>query len=153
MSIHILERTQLISAPITEVWAFFSTPENLDTLTPQNMGFKILSPRPIPKAFEGQLIEYKVRPVLNMPLYWKTKITSVIEGDSFVDEQLKGPYSLWRHTHQFIEQGNQVLMKDRIEYKLPFGLLGDVVNKLYVKNRLKDIFDFRYKKTEELFSK
>ncbi|NNE25982.1 MAG: SRPBCC family protein [Saprospiraceae bacterium] len=152
MKIYTLERTQQLKVTLDEAWDFFSSPENLDEITPGDMGFDIISKRPIPKMFEGQLIEYKVRPVLNIPMYWKTKIVEVNDRESFVDEQLKGPYKLWRHKHSFEPNEKGVLMRDRVDYALPLGIIGQIGHSIFVKKRLNDIFDFRYQKIEEIFS-
>lgn len=99
------------------------------------------------------MIEYKVAPVLNIPLHWKTLISEVKDKEYFVDEQLEGPYKFWRHKHIFNELGiNTVKMNDELEYALPLGPLGTIAHTLYVKNRLKEIFDYRYQKVDQLFN-
>lgn len=153
MKANILERSQLINGSIDEVWDFFSSPENLNDLTPKNMGFKILSATPIPKMHEGQIIEYKVSPIMGIPIYWKTIIKEVVPFKSFIDVQAKGPYKLWRHTHSYEQQGDKILMKDKVEYLLPMGFLGQILNPIYVKSRLDEIFDYRYERVEQLFNK
>lgn len=152
MKTYILEREQVLHSPLEQVWEYFSSPENLNELTPPNMGFEILSKRPIARMHKGQEIEYKVRPVLNIPLYWRTRITEVKDLVSFVDEQLKGPYKLWRHTHTFVEKDGRVFMNDKVEYALPFSIIGHLTHSLYVKARLKEIFDYRYQKVDEVFN-
>lgn len=148
-----LHTEQIIHASLEEVWDFFSSPENLDNLTPGNMAFEITSQKPVPKMFEGQMIEYKVAPVLNIPLHWKTLISEVKDKEYFVDEQLEGPYKFWRHKHIFKSLGiNTVKMNDELEYALPLGPLGTIAHTLYVKNRLKEIFDYRYQKVDQLFN-
>lgn len=148
-----LHTEQIINASLEEVWDFFSSPENLDNLTPNNMGFEITSQKPVPKMFEGQIIEYKVSPVLNIPLHWKTLISEVKESEYFVDEQLEGPYKYWRHKHIFKAiDDNTVKMNDELEYALPMGPLGNIAHTLYVKNRLKEIFDYRFEKVDQLFN-
>ena len=148
-----LERKQKLKATITEVWDFFSNPENLDLLTPDDMGFEITSPLPLARMYRGQRIEYKVSPILNIPLKWVTEITEVEDNYAFVDEQRKGPYKYWRHKHIFEDMGDHVIMYDRLEYALPFGVLGTLAHKLYVQKRLTEIFDYRYDKVENLFNK
>jgi len=152
MKVYNLYRKQLVNSSIAEVWDFFSSPENLDELTPGDMGFDIITERPIPKMYEGQIIEYKVRPILNIPLFWRTEITSVEQDKSFVDEQRKGPYSLWRHKHIFEQHPEGVMMTDSLEYALPLGPLGSIAHTLYVKSKLQQIFDFRYEKVESIFN-
>lgn len=134
------------------IWSFFSSPENLNEITPDNMGFNIITPRPIPEMYEGQVIEYKVSPLLNIPLYWKTEITEVRDKEYFIDEQRKGPYKLWRHKHIFEDKGDYVLMIDELEYALPLGILGVLAQKIFVKNRIEEIFNYRFEKVEELFN-
>lgn len=142
---------QLIPASIETAWEFFSNPTNLSTITPDKMNFRVISKHYGNKVYAGQLIEYKVSPLLGIPLYWMTEITHVEDKKYFVDEQRFGPYSLWHHQHQFkvIETG--VEMTDIVHYKLPFWFLGDIANGLFVKKRLKEIFEYRRKKVEELF--
>ena len=101
MKTYKLIRKQKLHISIDEAWEFFSSPNNLELITPDNMGFNIISEQPIPDMFQGQTIEYKVSPVLSIPLYWKTKITEVIKNESFTDMQIKGPYKFWRHVHKF----------------------------------------------------
>ena len=102
--------------------------------------------------YPGQIIEYKVKPVLGIPLYWMTEITHVEHKKYFIDEQRFGPYSLWHHQHHFKEVANGVEMTDIVHYKIPFWFLGDIANTLMVKKQLKQIFDFRYKKAAEIFN-
>jgi ligand-binding SRPBCC domain-containing protein len=101
--------------------------------------------------YAGQIIEYTVKPVLGIPVYWMTEITHVEEGRFFVDEQRFGPYRFWHHQHHFHEIPGGVEMTDIVHYKNPLWLLGDLANGLFVKKRLEQIFDFRFKKVEELF--
>lgn len=149
----ILEREQLINTTLEEAWRFFSSPENLEELTPDDMGFDIITPKPIPDMYEGQLIEYKVRPILNVPLYWKTEIVNVSHLSSFVDTQLKGPYKLWRHTHTFQKVDGGVLMKDKVEYALPLGIIGRLAHTLFVKRKLNKIFDYRLNTVDKIFAR
>jgi ligand-binding SRPBCC domain-containing protein len=134
-------------------WDFFSSPANLKDITPASMGFNIISQHHGEKMYAGQIIEYKVKPVLGIPLYWMTEITHVEDKKYFVDEQRFGPYSLWHHQHHFKAVIDGVEMTDIVHYKLPFWFLGDIANELFVQQQLKGIFDYRYKKVEELFVK
>ena len=96
--------------------------------------------------YPGQIIEYKVSPVMSIPLYWMTEITHVENRKYFVDEQRFGPYVMWHHQHHFKEVDGLVEMTDIVHYKLPLWFLGDIANGLFVKKQLKDIFDFRFRK-------
>jgi ligand-binding SRPBCC domain-containing protein len=152
MKIFKLSKQQRVNASMEKVWDFFSSPENLDEITPDNMGFKIITPKPLPKMYEGQVIEYKVAPLLGIPLYWKTLITEVKDGAYFIDEQVKGPYKLWRHKHIFEDKGDYVLMKDELDYALPLGFLGTIAKHLFVGARIEEIFAYRFDKVEEIFN-
>lgn len=153
MAIYSFQTRQLIPISIEQAWAFFSNPANLQAITPEGMGFQIISKFHGDKMYPGQLIEYKVRPVGNIPLYWMTEITHVQEGRYFVDEQRFGPYSLWHHQHHFKSVEGGVEMTDIVHYKIPFGWLGDLANFLFVKRKLREIFDYRYAKVEAYFGK
>jgi ligand-binding SRPBCC domain-containing protein len=136
---------------LTEAWDFFSSPANLQRITPAHMGFRIISRYHGEKMYPGQIIEYTVRPLLGIPLYWMTEITHVKEGVYFVDEQRFGPYALWHHQHHFFPIEGGVEMSDIVHYKIPMGPLGQFANTLFVAAQLRRIFDYRYKKVEELF--
>jgi ligand-binding SRPBCC domain-containing protein len=149
--VYSLKTVQTIPVSIATAWDFFSSPANLQNITPPEMGFNIISQHHGEKMYAGQIIEYKVKPVLGIPLYWMTEITHVKDQQYFVDEQRFGPYSLWHHQHHFKTVNGGVEMTDIIHYKLPFWWLGDVANSLFVGRQLKGIFDYRFKKVEELF--
>lgn len=151
--VYSLKTVQQIPVSLDTAWDFFSSPANLKDITPSNMGFNIISQHHGEKMYPGQLIEYKVSPLLGIPLYWMTEITHVQDKQYFVDEQRFGPYSLWHHQHHFKQTATGVEMTDIVHYKLPLGILGDIANAILVKQQLKNIFDFRYKKVEELFVK
>lgn len=153
MAEHILRRVQIVNASLEEVWEFFASPENLDALTPEDMGFDITTPRPLPKMFPGQIIDYKVSPILNIPLKWRTEIIEVNYLKSFVDFQVKGPYKLWHHTHLFEDLGGKVRMTDIVRYALPLGALGNLAHPIFVRRKLEQIFDYRYQKVEALFNR
>lgn len=151
--VYSLKTVQQIPVSMDKAWEFFSSPANLQTITPPTMGFKIISKHHGDTMYAGQIIEYKVSPVLGIPLYWMTEITHVEDKKYFVDEQRFGPYSLWHHQHHFTEAAGGVEMTDIVHYKLPLWFLGDIAHTLFVKKQLQHIFDYRYKKVEELFVK
>lgn len=142
--------SQLVPASLDTIWEFFSSPANLADITPPDMNFKVIS-GPSEKVYAGQVIEYKVRPLPGLSMYWMTEITHVQPLQYFVDEQRYGPYSLWHHQHHFKEVSGGVMMTDIVHYKIPFWFFGDIANSLFVKKQLQKIFDFRTKKVNELF--
>ncbi|MDC0554212.1 SRPBCC family protein [Flavobacteriaceae bacterium] len=136
----------------TEAWKFLSNPKNLSEITPKYMNFKILSGAER-SIYAGQIIQYKVTPVFGITLKWVTEITHVKENEYFVDEQRFGPYSLWHHKHFIKEIDGGIEMEDVVDYKIPFGFLGQIAHPLFVKNKLRDIFKYREKKLIKLFGK
>ena len=150
MKIYRLHTKQNLPISVNEAWAFLSSPTNLKTLTPTYMGFTILSGAEKP-MFPGQIIQYIVTPVLGIPTKWVTEITHVRDKEYFVDEQRFGPYALWHHKHFLKEIPGGVEMEDIVDYKLPLGILGQLVHPVLVKPKLKEIFDYRQKKLIELF--
>ncbi len=147
-----LYREQQLNCNIEEVWDFFSSPLNLSKITPKDMKFTVLSDLKNTLIYEGMEIDYLVSPVLEIPLKWKTRITQVNYKKSFTDLQAKGPYRYWNHYHEFIKNDKGVLMKDSVDYELPFGLLGKLAHSLFVHKRLKSIFEFRYNFLEGYFN-
>lgn len=150
MKIYQLNAKQKVPINIDQAWDFLSSPKNLQLITPEYMGFKILSgaDRPI---FAGQIIQYSVTPILNIPTTWVTEITNVQHKNYFVDEQRYGPYAMWQHAHFIKEIEGGVEMEDLINYKVPLGILGQLVHPFLVKPKLDEIFEFRRKKLIELF--
>lgn len=151
MAAYSLKTVQKIPVSLEEAWAFFSDPTNLEKITPANMNFRIITKDIPDKMYPGQIIEYKVSPFLRIPLYWKTEITKVDAPFHFIDLQVKGPYKLWEHQHFFKSIDGGVEMTDIIHYENPLRLLGTIANYLFVKNKLRKIFEFRFKKVEQLF--
>jgi ligand-binding SRPBCC domain-containing protein len=151
--VYSLKTVQKIPAGLDKAWHFFSDPANLATITPDNLGFKTISRFHGEKIYAGQVIEYKVSPLLGISLYWMTEITHVEDKKYFVDEQRFGPYSMWHHQHHFKAIEGGVEMTDIVHYKLPLWFLGDIANEILVKKQLKGIFEYRFKKVEELFGK
>ena len=146
----LLSQTQTIPKPLSQVWTFFSRPENLEQLTPKFLKFRILTPSPI-EMKKGALIDYKIS-LFGVPMKWKTEIKEYEPSSSFVDQQLKGPYALWHHTHAFEDHGDHTVMHDYVEYRVPFGPLGSVAHGLFVKRTLAQIFEYRRQAVEEIFA-
>lgn len=151
MKAHSIKTVQKIPVSLDEAWGFFSNPANLQVITPAGMGFRVISKHHGAVMYAGQIIEYTVRPVLNIPLYWMTEILQVKEKEYFIDVQRKGPYTMWHHQHHFKAIDGGVEMTDIVHYKNPLMLLGRMANGLFVRKKLKEIFNFRIQKVEELF--
>ena len=150
MKIYTKRSIQNLPISKQEAWDFLSNPRNLKTITPDYMGFNILSGADRP-MFAGQIIQYIVTPVLGIKTKWVTEITHIKEGEYFVDEQRFGPYALWHHKHFIKEIDGGVEMEDIIDYKVPMGWLGQLVHPIIVKPKLDEIFEYRTKKLNELF--
>lgn len=150
--IYMLYREQVVNSGIDKVWDYFSTPKNLNSMTPRSLQFRIISELP-EKMHLGQIIQYKVKAVPLIWSNWLTEIKYVEEGRKFVDEQRIGPYKLWFHEHIFIPlENNKVKIIDRVHYDIGFGILGSLLNTLWIKHRLNDIFKFRFNKVSEIFN-
>jgi len=152
MKIYTFHKKQNLPITKKQAWEFLSSPKNLKTITPDYMGFNILSGADRP-MYAGQIIQYIVTPVLGIKTKWVTEITHVVDGEYFVDEQRFGPYALWHHKHFIKEIDGGVEMEDIIDYKVPMGILGQMVHPILVKPKLEEIFSYRTKKLEELFGK
>lgn len=151
MAAHSIKTVQQIPVSLDKAWDFFSNPANLAAITPADMGFKVISKHHGDRMYAGQIIEYTVKPVLGIPVYWMTEITQVKEGVYFIDEQRRGPYALWHHQHHFKEIPGGVEMTDIVHYRNPFWVFGKLANVLFVRKKLEKIFEYRRKKVEELF--
>lgn len=144
-----------LAQPLDEVFAFFADAGNLAAITPPDLGFAIVTPRPIAMA-AGTIIDYRIR-ALRLPMRWRTRI-DVWEprppgGGSarFVDAQLRGPYACWWHEHRFTRAGTGTIMEDTVHYAPPLGPLGRVANHLIVARELRRIFSHRSRVIRERF--
>jgi ligand-binding SRPBCC domain-containing protein len=153
--VHSLKAIQKISIDLETAWNFFSKPENLNAITPKKLGFKVfhISNAYKGEMYAGQIIEYNVKPLFGIPLYWMTEITHVKDKEYFIDEQRFGPYSLWYHQHHFAAIENGIEMTDIVHYKIPYWFIGDIANALIVQKNLKEIFEYRFKMIEERYGK
>lgn len=150
MKIYTLHKKQQLPISLKTAWEFLSNPKNLKVITPDYMSFNIVSTidRPL---YTGQIIQYIVTPLLGIKTKWVSEITHIEEKKYFVDEQMYGPYALWHHKHFVKEIEGGVEMEDIIDYKVPLGILGQIVHPFIVKPKLEEIFNYRQQKLEELF--
>jgi ligand-binding SRPBCC domain-containing protein len=141
---------QIIDSSLKDVWDYFATPLNLNSLTPPDMQFQIIYGGEKP-MYEGQLIEYRIQFMPFLKSRWLTEITHIKEQTCFIDEQRIGPYQFWHHEHLFKDDPSGVQMTDLVTYLLPFGPLGDLLHKLWIGPRLKTIFDYRASQVNKVF--
>jgi ligand-binding SRPBCC domain-containing protein len=150
MKDHVLTSSLQLDVPRARVFDFFSRAENLGRITPPEMAFRILSALPIDMR-AGALIDYRIA-LHGIPMTWRTRITRWVPGVEFVDEQLRGPYAKWVHTHTFRDDGaGGTIVEDEVRYRLPFGMLGNLVHFL-VRRQLDRIFAFRSERIRELIA-
>lgn len=143
---------QLLKSDLVTVWDFVSSPKNLKKITPPYMGFDITSKDLPLKMYPGMIISYKVSPLFSIPTTWVTEITQVEKHKFFIDEQRVGPYTMWHHQHFLEETKDGISMTDIVTYKPPFGILGSIANSLFIKKKLKSIFDYRFVALEKIFN-
>ena len=142
MKIFKLKYSQKRPISLNEAWDFLSSPNNLELITPKSMDFNITD-WDRKKAYPGQIIRYTVKPILGIKINWVTEITHVRGKEYFVDEQRFGPYTFWHHKHFIKEIEGGVVMEDVIHYKPPFGLIGVLLNFLFINSKLNSIFKHR----------
>lgn len=138
--------------PLTQqqAWEFFSSPKNLNEITPADMHFQMLDELP-DGMYAGMFIRYRITPLLRIPMYWVTEITHIREGVFFIDEQRSGPYKIWHHEHHFAAIPGGVRMTDILYYDIGLGPLGWLAGKWFVHRQVQHIFDYRYKRLQQLF--
>jgi NADH dehydrogenase len=150
MSTHRITAQQFIARPIDQVFTFFAEPRNLGRITPSSMGFEFLTTDH--DLRDGLEIDYRIRPLLGIPLTWRTRIDDVAAPHRFHDVQLRGPYRRWEHRHTFEAVDGGTIVRDEVEYEVPFGPLGDLVNKLVVRGELERIFQHRAETIRTVFA-
>jgi ligand-binding SRPBCC domain-containing protein len=150
MKIYTLHKKQKLPITLDDAWAFLCNPANLSKLTPSKMNMKIISGAEKP-MYAGQVLQYSVTPLAGIKTKWVSEITQYEDKKYFVDLQLFGPYSFWHHKHFVHKIEGGVEMEDIIDYKVPFGILGQLVQPLIVKPKLEEVFNYRREQLEKLF--
>lgn len=152
MYFHSIKNVQQLPMNLEEAWHFFSSPKNLPKITPPDMGFIITSDKTdVETMYAGQIITYILKPMFNVPIKWMTEITHVKDKEYFVDEQRFGPYKLWHHKHSFVKTPTGVEMTDVVNYVIPFGFIGEIAHRLFLRKRIEYIFTYRTKVLNEMF--
>lgn len=139
---HRLSRKQFIPISLEEAWPFFSTPRNLEAITPGFLNFHITSAVP-EEIYSGLIITYQIAAVAGVPMTWVTEIKHVVPLHRFVDEQRIGPFRFWFHEHRFDAVPGGIEMTDIVHYVMPWSWLGELVHAVFIRRRLNAIFDFR----------
>ena len=142
MKLHTLAQEQRLPITRDAAWEFFSTPRNLNEITPKDIGFEILY-QPGDKVHEGQIIAYRIGSLPLVRINWVTEIKAIEDGNAFVDEQRFGPYKFWHHRHTFEDIPGGVLIKDLVHYGLGFGPFGEIAHAVFVRRKLESIFSHR----------
>jgi ligand-binding SRPBCC domain-containing protein len=130
-----------VPKPIDEVFEMFENPYNLALITPPWLHFLVTSKQKVIMAL-GAVIDYRFR-WLGLPMHWRTRISSYQPPHRFVDEALRSPYVFWRHLHTFEPVDGGTLVRDCVDYQMPFGPLGRLAHDLVVRRNLIAIFTFR----------
>lgn len=149
---HQIQFQQVLPISLEKAWEFFSSPANLNEITPEDMRFKIIY-GDLSQTYAGQIITYKVSPFPGVPMTWVTEITQCTEQQYFIDEQRFGPFKFWHHQHKFSAHKDGVLMEDILHYSLPFGIVGELAGKLMIHKKVQGIFKYRESKLNSLFPK
>ena len=150
--LYTLYAKQTVSKEIGLLWDFFRKPTNLNKLTPEDVHFKIKSGKS-DDFYEGKIISYKIKPFKLLALNWVTEISQIKEGSYFIDNQVSGPYKMWRHEHHFKSNADGTTeIIDTVKYKVPFYILGRLMHKIFIRRKLVNIFMFRQKQINKLFN-
>ena len=150
--LYTLYAKQTVNKEIDDLWDFFSSPKNLNEITPKDVHFRIKSGMSN-DFYEGKIISYKIKPFKLVTLNWITEISHIKKGVYFIDNQIDGPYNIWHHEHHFKSNTDGTTeIIDKVKYKLPFYILGTFIHKLFIRRKLLNIFMFRQQRINELFN-
>ena len=147
---YVLEREQTLARPIEEVFGFFEDAFNLESITPDFLRFRVLTPAPIEMA-AGTRLEYKLR-LFGLPVRWRTLISEYEPVHGFRDRQASGPFRLWDHRHTFEAVPGGTRVRDRVDYEMPFGPLGRLVHAVFIGRVVRRIFDYRAEQMQRRFA-
>jgi ligand-binding SRPBCC domain-containing protein len=140
---------QVIAKKPEEIFPFFADAKNLERITPPWLNFRILN-QSTPEIQEGTIFNYALS-LHGIPVRWRSEIREWSVNKKFVDQQLKGPYRIWHHTHLFEVRDSGTLMTDVVRYDVALGRLGEVFAGAWVKSDVTKIFQYRGKVISEFF--
>ncbi len=139
---HLLSTSQIIAIPVEKVFSFFEKPENLFEITPDWLNFRFDNKGGQSQTCEGAEFDYTIR-WFAIRIKWHATISEYRHPEMFTDIQVQGPYDMWRHLHTFEPVPEGTLMRDFVTYRIPFGLMGNILHSIMIKKQLKDIFSYR----------
>jgi ligand-binding SRPBCC domain-containing protein len=143
-----LKTSVSLKAPLDTLFDFFLDPNNLKRISPPSLGIQIAA-ADVPLRV-GSRVRLRMRMGL-FPRTWELSVKSLKRGDRFIDWQERGPFREWRHTHLFVRDGNATTVVDMVEYEVPFGFLGVLVNSLFIRPSIESYFRYRRDRLTELF--
>jgi len=152
MKIYVLSSTQQLPISREEAWDFFSDPNQLESITSDDMSMKPMHDLP-KRMYEGMIIHYHIQPIPKFNMKWITEITHIQEGAYFIDEQRFGPFRFWHHQHRLTASKGGVELQDTVHYVMPFSVVGRFAHQLFVRKRLESIFSYRKEQLEAYFGK
>ena len=116
--------TQTIPVPREKVFAFFSDPRNLEAITPPWLQFRIVG-RTTEDVRENSEFTYRLK-LHGIPLKWVSRISEWVPRERFVDEQIRGPYAMWHHTHTFEDVHGGTRIGDTLRFREPRARFDDL---------------------------
>ena len=149
-TMHRFQCQQTLPNNLDEAWDFFSSPANLLLMTPPELNLVPITEIP-QEMYEGMFVTYRVKPIAGIPMTWVTEITHIKHHQYFIDEQRLGPYRIWHHQHHFKEVPGGVEMTDILDYRIPLGPVGILLQKIMIGKKVEQIFEYRRQRLTELF--
>jgi hypothetical protein len=140
-----LETRLWLPAPVDRVFAFFADASNLETISPSFLHFRLLTPGV--EMRRGATLDYRLR-LRGVPFRWRTEITAWEPESRFRDEQRRGPYRYWRHSHLFRAERDGTVVEDGVDYDVPGGY---AVHQLLIGPDLIRIFTYRQERLRQIF--
>lgn len=148
MKIYHLRYQQELALPLQDAWDFFSSPYNLNEITPDFFQVEISSQVP-PRIYGGLMIRYRMKAILGLPMAWLSEVSHCDEPRRFVYQQAVGPFKFWSHEVCLSETERGVILEDIVFYVIPFGILGPLLNACLIGNKLRQIFAARRQRLDE----